>query len=129
MDLIAAVGIGLIAAAAAVLLRQYKPEYAMLVSLTAAALIFGMLVLELIPAFSVMRRIMEQVSFSPEYVRILIKCLGVCYLCELAGQICREAGQIAISSKIELAGRIAVLLLALPMFEDLLGIALSLINL
>ena len=66
MDLIAVAGIGLVGAAAAVLLKQYKPEYAMLISLAAAGLIFGMLVVELIPAFSTMRSLMEQVSFSGE---------------------------------------------------------------
>lgn len=129
MDLIAVAGIGLVAAAAAVLLKQYKPEYAMLVSLAAAGLIFGLLVVDLIPAFSVMRRLMDQVSFSGEYVRILIKCLGVCYLCQLAGQVCKEAGQLAIASKIELAGKVAILILTLPMFESLLETALSLIDL
>ena len=92
MDLIAVAGIGLIASAAAVLLRQYKPEYAMVVSLAAAGLIFGLLVADLIPAFSMMRGLMDRVGFSGEYVRILIKCLGICFLCDLAGQICREAG-------------------------------------
>ena len=129
MDLIAVAGIGLIASAAAVLLRQYKPEYAMVVSLAAAGLIFGLLVADLIPAFSMMRGLMDRVGFSGEYVRILIKCLGICFLCHLAGQICREAGQGAISAKIDLAGKTAVLLLTLPMFEQLLEIALSLIEL
>lgn len=129
MDLIAVAGIGLIASAAAVLLRQYKPEYAMVVSLAAAGLIFGLLVADLIPAFSMMRGLMDRVGFSGEYVRILIKCLGICFLCDLAGQICREAGQEAISAKIDLAGKTAVLLLTLPMFEQLLEIALSLIEL
>ena len=129
MDLIAVAGIGLVGAAAAVLLKQYKPEYAMLISLAAAGLIFGMLVVELIPAFSTMRSLMKQVSFSGEYIKILIKCLGICYLCELAGLICKESGQLAIASKIELAGKVAILLLCLPMFEALLGTALSLINL
>ena len=129
MDLIAVAGLGLIASAAAVLLRQYKPEYAMVVSLAAAGLIFGLLVADLIPAFSMMRGLMDRVGFSGEYVRILIKCLGICFLCDLAGQICREAGQGAISAKIDLAGKTAVLLLTLPMFEQLLEIALSLIEL
>lgn len=129
MDLIAVAGIGLIASAAAVLLRQYKPEYAMVVSLAAAGLIFGLLVADLIPAFSMMRGLMDRVGFSGEYVRILIKCLGICFLCDLAGQICREAGQGAISAKIDLAGKTAVLLLTLPMFEQLLEIAVSLIEL
>ena len=129
MDLIAVAGIGLIASAAAVLLRQYKPEYAMVVSLAAAGLIFGLLVAVLFPSFSMMRGLMDRVGFSGEYVRILIKCLGICFLCDLAGQICREAGQGAISAKIDLAGKTAVLLLTLPMFEQLLEIALSLIEL
>ena len=122
-------GIGLVAAAAAVLLRQYKPEYAMLVSLTAAGLILGVLAVQLIPAFSAMRSLMEQVSLSGDYIKILIKCLGVCYLCELASLICKESGQLAIASKIELAGKVAILLLCLPMFEALLQTALSLIEL
>lgn len=128
MDLIAIAGVGLVAAAAAVLLKQYKPEYAMLVSLAAAALIFGWILADLIPAFSVMRELMERAALSSEVVKILIKALGVCCLCELAGQVCREAGQLAIASKIDLAGKVAILLLALPLFRELLELSLSLMD-
>lgn len=128
MDLIAIAGVGLVAAAAAVLLKQYKPEYAMLVSLAAAALIFGWILVDLIPAFSVMRELMERAALSSEVVKILIKVLGVCCLCELAGQVCREAGQLAIASKIDLAGKVTILLLALPLFRELLELSLSLMD-
>ncbi len=128
MDLIAIAGVGLVAAAAAVLLKQYKPEYAMLVSLAAAALIFGWILVDLIPAFSVMRELMERAALSSEVVKILIKALGVCSLCELAGQVCREAGQLAIASKIDLAGKVTILLLALPLFRELLELSLSLMD-
>ena len=121
MDLIAIAGVGLVAAAAAVLLKQYKPEYAMLVSLAAAALIFGWILVDLIPAFSVMRELMERAALSSEVVKILIKALGVCCLCELAGQL-------AIASKIDLAGKVTILLLALPLFRELLELSLSLMD-
>lgn len=129
MDLIAIAGAGLIAAAAAVLLKQYKPEHAMMVSLAAVGILFAWILAELLPAFSAMRTLMARTAFSAESLRVLIKCLGVCYLCEIAGQICKEAGQTAIAAKIEMAGKAAVLLLSLPMFEELLSIALDLIHL
>ncbi len=129
MDMIAIAGAGLVAAAAAVLLKQYKPEYAMLVSLAAVAFLFFWILGEILPALNTLRGIMERTAFSSDALKILMKCLGVCYLCEIAGQVCREAGQTAIASKVELAGKVAVLLLCLPMFEELLQIALTLINL
>lgn len=122
-------GAGLVAAAAAVLLKQYKPEYAMLVSLAAVAFLFFWILGEILPALNTLRGMMERTAFSSDALKILMKCLGVCYLCEIAGQVCREAGQTAIASKVELAGKVAVLLLCLPMFEELLQIALTLINL
>ncbi|MGI5893550.1 MAG: SpoIIIAC/SpoIIIAD family protein [Candidatus Merdivicinus sp.] len=129
MDLIAIAGAGLVAAAAAVLLRQYKPEYAMLLSLAAAGVLFVWILAGILPALTAMRTLAEQSSYSAEALQILVKCLGVCYLSEIAGQICRESGQNAIASKIELAGRISVLVLCLPMFEELMRTALSLIQL
>ncbi len=129
MDVIAIAGAGLVAAAAAVLLKQYKPEYAMLLSLAAAAVFFGWILAGLVPAFRSMREMAGEAAYSSEALRVLIKCLGVCCLCEIAGEICKEAGQTAIASKIEMAGRVAVLLLCLPVFEELLRIALTLIQL
>lgn len=129
MDMIAIAGAGLVAAAAAVLLRQYKPEYAMMVSLAAVTFLFFWILGEILPALNTLRGMMERTAFSSSALKILMKCLGVCYLCEIAGQVCREAGQTAIASKVELAGKAAVLLLCLPMFEELLQIALTLINL
>ncbi len=129
LDLIAIAGAGLVAAAAAVLLRQYKPEYAMLISLAAAGLLLSWILAGIIPALHSIQRMMEDAGYSPEALQILLKCLGVCYLSEIAGQICREAGQTAIASKIELAGKMLVLLLCLPLFEQLLQYALTLVHL
>ena len=128
MNLIAVLGVGVVAAAFSLLFKQYKPEYSMMISCIGVVLIFSVILIEMIPAFSTMRNLMAQVSFSSEYIKIIMKCLGICYLTEIGSQLCKESGQLAISSKIELAGKVMVLVLSLPMFEELLKTALNLIN-
>ncbi len=128
MDYASIAGVGLIAAAAAVLLRQYKPEYAMLLSLAAAGLFFSWILAGILPALHTIQRLVGQTPYFSDALQILLKCLGVCYLCEISSQICREAGQSAIASKVELAGKITVLVLCLPIFEKLLDLAVSLIH-
>lgn len=127
MEWIGMIGIGLVGMVIAVLLRQYKPEYAVFVSLAVGVLIIGMLCSQLLPVFNEMKEMLSQANLSFEYIGILIKSLGVCYLTQLASDACRDAGETAISSKLELAGKITVLSLGLPLFGKLLDIVKQLI--
>ena len=127
MEWIGMIGIGLVGMVIAVLLRQYKPEYAVFVSLAVGVLIIGMLCSQLLPVFNEMKEMLSQANLSLEYIGILIKSLGVCYLTQLASDACRDAGETAISSKLELAGKITVLSLGLPLFGKLLDIVKQLI--
>lgn len=125
MEWVGIIGIGLIGMVIAVLLRQYKPEYAVFVSLAVGILVIGMLCSQLLPIFDELKTMLSNLSL--EYIAILIKSLGVCYLTQLASDACRDAGEIAISSKLELAGKITVLSLGLPLFGKLLEIVKQLI--
>jgi len=62
-------------------------------------------------------------------LKVLLKSLGICFLSQLAADACRDVGQSAIAGKVELAGRMAVLLSALPLFGELLELAMKLISL
>lgn len=128
MEWIGVIGIGLIGMVIAVLLRQYKPEYAALVSLGVGILIVAMLCSDLAPVFDEMKAMLDSANLSLEYIGILIKSLGVCYLTQLASDACRDAGETAIGSKVELAGKITVLSLGLPLFGKLLEIVRKLIS-
>lgn len=127
MEIAAVVGIGLIGMVLAVLLRQYKPEYAAVFSLGVGVLIFFMLVSDLLPVFDELENLLAGVSLSADYIAILVKSLGVCYLTQLASDACKDAGENAIGGKVELAGKVAVLYLGLPMFRQLLEIVRTLI--
>ena len=128
MNIFSIAGLAVVAAVVCLLLRQYRPEYAMVVSLGCGALLFAAILDTLTPVFAVMDGLMQKTSMDPAYVGAIAKTLGICYVTQLASDACRDAGQTAIASKVELAGKVFVLLIALPMFEQLVEIAFSLIG-
>lgn len=128
MELLSIVGIALIGTALCILFRQYKPEYAMLISLGCGILLFFMVLEQLEPAFAVITDLMDRVSLSGEYAKAILKALGVCYVVQLAADTCKDAGQTALAGKVELCGKVAVVLISLPLFENLIEIALGLIK-
>ena len=67
-------------------------------------------------------------GISGEYGVILLKTLGVCFLTQLSADSCRDAGEGALAAKVELAGKLFIVILALPLFQQIAGSALSLIG-
>lgn len=128
MPILSIAGIAVVAAAIAVLMRQYRQEYAMLVGLAAGILIFLTVLLKAQPAFSELFTLLKGSGVATEYTAVLVKSLGVCLVTQLASDACRDAGETAIASKVELAGKFAVLLLALPVFSQIAKLAAGLIG-
>jgi len=120
VDIISIVGIGLVATVIAVLLRQYKPEYAMLVTLAAGVFILSRVYDAVIPVIGEMQSILESTSMPVQYAGILFKALGICFITQIACDTCRDAGESAVASKVEMAGKLAVLLVSLPLFRQVL---------
>ena len=127
MDIMKILGIAVIGLAVCVLFRQYKPEYGMLVGLITSLVILGLIFLEFSPVLNQLEVLLDGVGLPSEYGMILIKSLGICILAQLGSDACNDAGETAIAGKVELAGKIAVLLLSLPLFTKLLSIASGLI--
>jgi stage III sporulation protein AD len=126
MDIISIAGIAITAAVLAVMLRQYRHEYAMLISLAAGVLIFVMVISKIQPVFSQIKNLMSGANVNNQYISVLIKSLGVCFVAQIASDSCRDAGETAIASKVELAGKFVVLILALPLFAQIANLALNL---
>jgi stage III sporulation protein AD len=123
----AAVGVGIVAAALAVVLRQIRPEYALLVSLAAGVFIVFEVFGEIVPVVSQVGRMLEAGALPAQYGDILFKSLGICLLAQIGCDACRDAGEGAIASKIELAARICVLGVSLPLFTQALSVVNSLL--
>lgn len=122
------VGIGLIAAIMSVLLRQYRPEFALLTALAATILIFAGMAQWLLPAAQRVRELLGQEPELTESAAILLKAVGVCFITQLACDLCRDAGESAIAARVETAGKAAILLISLPLFEQVLELVMVLLR-
>ncbi|MBE6907068.1 MAG: stage III sporulation protein AD [Ruminococcaceae bacterium] len=128
MNMVTIVGIAVLAATFSVVLKQKNPEYALALSLAAGVLMLGMIIAEARPLFDRMHSLLDASGTKAAYVQILFKSLGLCFITQIACDACRDLGETAIATKVEAAGKIAVLLVSLPLFEEILRIAGQLIG-
>lgn len=128
MEIVALCGIAILATVFAVMLKKVNPEYSFLISLGAGVLILFLILSKITPAVSQIQSLLSATGLSSEYGGILFKSLGVCFLTQFAADSCRDAGEGAMASKVELAGKILIVLIALPLFEKIAQTAVQLIG-
>lgn len=119
----------LIATVLAIVLRQYRPEYAIFVSLACSVLAVVYLLQGITQVMEELSGLLQNAAIPDGLLQVVVKCLGVCILTELAGQTCRDAGEQAIGAKVELAGKVTLVLVSLPLFQRLLQLAERLLTL
>ena len=110
-------------------LRQQRPEYAMLLSLACGLFVLFFLVGKMGDIFSQLQDLLTSLSGQSELTEIVLKALGICIVAELGSQCCRDAGETAIATKVELAAKAALVLMSIPIFQTLLEVAGELLHL
>lgn len=111
---------GIVAVILILVLRSFRSDWAMLLSLTAGVLIALYLVRFLVDLSKVLQTWENYLQGVSEYMSVLWKALGITYLCEFAGNLCRDSGNSLIAGQIELCGKVAVMLLGMPVLWMLL---------
>ena len=122
------VGALLCAALLAVLLRAQRPELALCLSLAAGVLVVVALMRQVVPLLTSLRRLLDAGGFPSAYLSVVLKAAGICLIAQLTADTCRDAGETALAGKAELAGRVLILLTAVPLFEDVLTLVTALVN-
>ena len=127
MEVIRIIGIGLIALIIIILLKQYKPEFAIYISLLTGALILLLLVDQLTGIVNLIQSIAGKANINSQFLALLIKITGIAFLSEFAVSICRDSGEGAIASKIELGSKIIIISMSIPIISSLLEIILEIL--
>lgn len=127
MNVFAIVGAGIAAAALSAVLRQYNKEFGLYISLGASAVILIAVLCAVNPLLELVGELNEAAGTDTTYLAILLKAVAVCYVTQLASDCCKDSGEAAIASRIDFAGRIAVLLISVPLFESMLSLIKDLI--
>jgi len=108
------VGLALIVTVISVVLKQIRPEIALQLTILAGASIFILVMSKIKVIVDLLQNLADQANISSYYLLIVLKIVGVAYLAEFGAQICRDAGEGALASKIELAAKVGVIVLAIP---------------
>ncbi|MEJ9316752.1 stage III sporulation protein AD [Halalkalibacterium halodurans] len=121
------VGVGLIATFLALVVKEQKPMIAFLLVVFVGAFIFLFLIDHIGRVIALLEQIAKDANINMMYVQTLLKIIGIAYIAEFGAQIAKDAGQAAIASKIELAGKVMILVMAIPILTAVIEMILSLL--
>lgn len=125
MDIFKIIGIGLAGGILSMTIRQYRKEYAVLVGLATVLLILFMALDTLETVLAQIQLITEKSGVDARYFTAVIKVVGVAYVTQFGAEILRDGGENAIALKVELAGKIFILGLTLPIITEFLEVCIN----
>ncbi|KMJ60016.1 stage III sporulation protein AD [Bacillus sp. LL01] len=121
------VGLGLIATFLALVVKEQKPTFAFMLVVFVGCAIFLFLVEQVFDVIRMLERIAINANVNLIYVETILKIVGIAYIAEFGAQITKDAGQGAIASKIELAGKVLILAMAIPILTVIIETIINLI--
>lgn len=127
MDIIKIIGIGFIGVIIIILIKQYRPEFAIYVSIGAGILIFSIIAGKLSGIIEVLKSFTNKTSINNEFLTLLIKITGIAILTEFAVSICKDSGESAIASKVDLSGKVIIMSMSIPIMASLLETIISIL--
>ncbi len=127
MEIMQIVGLGLVAAVLLVVLRQEKPELAVQLSVIAGVIIFLALVSRIAAVLAILENLAQRVDLDSIYFQTVLKIIGIAYIAEFGAQVCRDASEGALAGKIEFAGKISIIVLAVPIIGAIMETIIKLL--
>ncbi|MFW5648550.1 MAG: stage III sporulation protein AD [Candidatus Alkaliphilus sp. MAG34] len=127
MEIFQIVAVGLIATILSVLIKNEKPEVSMYISLTAGIIIFLFIITRLQSVIEILGQLANKVNIDSIYLSIVLKIVGIAYIAEFGAQVCKDAGEGVMASKIEFAGKILIMVMAVPILVSLMDLIVNMV--
>ena len=127
MDLVKIIGIALVTTFAVMVLRPKKPELAAIVSIAGGVIVLLMAVDAFGSVIASFTSIVNRTGINSEVFSALLKIIGIGYLTDFAAGICTDAGNNSMAQKVSLAGKVIILVLALPIIDNLIQIVVGIL--
>lgn len=128
MNIIQIVIFGLVTTIIVVTVKQQRPDIALLISLAGGTVILTFVVSSLSVVIETISNLFNKSNMDSVYITTILKVIGIAYLADFGAQLCKDAGESAIAAKIELGGKILILLLAIPILTALMELILKILT-
>lgn len=126
MEIFKIIGIAFIATIICIILKQTRPEFAMILALITGLIIFFICQTKVAEVVEILRNLSDKAGMPSGFLSILLKVIAISYITEFASNICKDVGETAIASKVEFAGKCSILILSMSIIgsfvDTLIGI-------
>lgn len=127
MDIMQIAAVGVVGAVLSITIKKQAPETALIISIATSILIFFMVIPRLSVVFEAVEKISANMSTNTGFISIILKIIGVAYIGEFGSQICIDAGESSIASKIDLASKVIIMVMSMPIMLTLLDLVMNIV--
>lgn len=120
MEIIKIVSFAFITLFVILILKGKKDELVVQISIVAGALIFLFMLNKITAVMELLQQLAIKAKIDFVYLTTVFKILGIAYLASFCSEICKDAGESSLASKVEFAGKILILVLAIPILMGVL---------
>ena len=113
-ELVKVVFLGIAGVMLAIQFKSQKPEYGMYMGLAVGILVFGYALRQVAAVTAQLGKLRSYLGGAESYLAILLKVIGITYICEFSADICKDAGYQTVAGQIEVLGKLSVMFAGLP---------------
>ena len=126
-EIIKIIGIGLVALVIVIILKQYRPEFAIYTCIIAGVLILVLTMEKITGIINLLKSISDKTYINKQFLGILLKITGIAIITEFAVSICKDSGETAIANKVDFGGKVLIMSMSVPILTSLVQIVVNIL--
>ena len=119
MDIFKIIVLGIISVLFSCMFRKDNPQFAVLISIISGTVIMMLVIVYFSNIIAQIKYVTVSSGIDDDYIAIILKITGISYICQMASQICSDAGEKSIGTRIEIAGKIVIAYTCMPLINAL----------
>lgn len=127
MEIIKIVGVSIFAVIMIIILKGYRPEMALVLSIVTGIGIMLFAIYKMSSVINILNDLVTKSGINKDFLLIVIKVIGIAYIVEFGKNICIDAGQSSIATKLEMAGKVIIVVLTIPLISSLVNVLTGLV--
>lgn len=128
MEILRIAFIGVVAGVLVVAVRQKQPELGMQVGIVAGLIIFIYVLGYIVTAVDYVKELVSSYQIPIDGITVVLKIVGIAYICEFAVHVLKDTGENALAAKVEIAGRVFIVVLSLPVLSSFMNMVIGMLG-
>ena len=127
MDILKIISFILISLFLYLLFKDKRSDLAVLILLVSGVMVFIYSIGQINEIIKFLKNIAEKAEIDGLYLGVILKIIGIAYISSFCSEICKDSGASSLASKVELSGKLFILILAIPILMAVLNSILEIL--